>query len=100
MILAACGLNPRNRTALPEANAINFVPYIKAPTLLLNGRHDEAVTLETWARPLYNLLTEPKKLVLVDGGHVPPMETIVPIINEWLDQTLGPVKFIGEEDGS
>ncbi|TVL96589.1 MAG: hypothetical protein CV087_23600 [Candidatus Brocadia sp. WS118] len=97
VVLLACGLKPSE--ALPEANAINFVPYFKAPTLLLNGRYDEALPAETSARPLFNLLPEPKKLALVDGGHVPPIEERVPIINEWLDKTLGPVKFISEGDG-
>ena len=45
------------------------------------------------ALPLWNLLREPKELVLVDGsGHVPPLEARVPAINEFLDRTLGPVE--------
>jgi hypothetical protein len=37
-------------------------------------------------------LREPKKLVLYDGSHTPPIETAVPAINGWLDETLGSVR--------
>lgn len=26
-----------------------------------------------------------------DAGHLPPLEIIVPVINDWLDETLGKV---------
>ncbi len=78
---------------LPEANEVNFVPRIKPPKLVLHGRYDEVFPFETWALPLYKLLSEPKRLEVVDGGHMPPLEIRVPIINNWLDETLGPVKF-------
>jgi formylglycine-generating enzyme required for sulfatase activity/dienelactone hydrolase len=93
VIFVAGGIPKRNLKALPEVNMINFAPNIKAPKLLLNGKYDEAFALETEALPFYELLTEPKKLVLVESGHVPPMEKRVPIVNKWLDDTLGPVKF-------
>ncbi|MCH7873928.1 MAG: alpha/beta hydrolase [Gemmatimonadetes bacterium] len=73
---------------------INFAPYSGAPTLLLNGRSDEEHPWYTRALPLWNLLSEPKRLVLIDGaGHVPPLEARVPPINEWLDETLGTVRM-------
>jgi hypothetical protein len=93
VIFIAGGIGTYNLKKLPEVNPINFAPYIKAPKLLLNGRYDEAFPLETEARPFYKLLREPKQLSLVDAGHVPPLEKRVPIINKWLDKTLGPVKF-------
>ena len=47
----------------------------------------------TRALPLWNLLREPKKLIMVEGaGHLPPLEARVPAINDWLDETLGPVE--------
>ena len=77
---------------LPEANSINFAPHLP-PTLMLHGNNDEEFHYYTSALPLWNLLPEPKKLVLVDGaGHVPPLEARVPAINQWLDETLGPVR--------
>jgi hypothetical protein len=45
-----------------------------------------------FGEPLYKLLREPKRLILYDGGHIPPTELFVPTMNAWLDETLGPVK--------
>jgi hypothetical protein len=39
------------------------------------------------------LFREPKQFVVVDWGHLPPLETRVPLINRFLDETLGPVIF-------
>ena len=41
--------------------------------------------------PLTSCLSGPKRLELVDSGHLPPLELRNPIINSWLDETLGPV---------
>jgi len=79
--------------ALPEASSINFAPYIRPPKLLLNGRDDEEDPWLTRGLPLWNLLREPKQLVLVPGaGHMVPLEARVAAINKFLDQTLGPVR--------
>jgi pimeloyl-ACP methyl ester carboxylesterase len=88
-ILMGAELDPRN--ALPEVNVVNFVPRIKVPTLVLNGRYDEELPFEPNGRALFELLPEPKRLELVESGHLPPIEIRSPIINEFLDETLGPV---------
>ena len=93
MVFIGGGLVKSYERALAEANPINFLPYIKPPKLLLNGKYDEDFPFETHAKPFYNLMREPKKLALVEGGHVPPLEKRVPIMNAWLDETLGPVLF-------
>jgi serine/threonine protein kinase/formylglycine-generating enzyme required for sulfatase activity len=87
------GIDERMLPSLPEVNPINYAPYIKVPKLLLNGKQDEEHPYKTRALPLYNLLQEPKKLAMVDGGHLPSLEVRVPVINNFLDETLGPVKF-------
>jgi pimeloyl-ACP methyl ester carboxylesterase len=72
---------------------VNFAPYVRTPILLINGRNDEEHTWLGRGLPLWNLLPEPKKLVLVDGaGHIPPDEARIPAINGWLDSVFGPVK--------
>jgi formylglycine-generating enzyme required for sulfatase activity/pimeloyl-ACP methyl ester carboxylesterase len=92
VVLIGGGIDERIQPTLPEAANYNFAPYIRAPVLLLNGRDDEEHPWFTRALPLWNLLPQPKKLVLVDGGgHVPPLEARVPAVNQFLDQTLGPV---------
>lgn len=85
------GIDERANGQLPETNNINFAPYIYPPKLLLNGRHDEEHPWYTRALPLWNLLREPKELVLVDGaGHLPPLDVRIPAINTFLDKHLGP----------
>jgi serine/threonine protein kinase/formylglycine-generating enzyme required for sulfatase activity len=93
VIFLAGGIHKYSVKMLPEVNPINFASLIKPPKLLLNGQYDEAFPLETEARPFYKLLREPKQLSLVESGHAPPLEKRVPIINKFLDETLGPVKF-------
>ena len=77
---------------IPEANRINFVPHIRAPKLMINGRYDETHPFKTDAEPLYKLFREPKRIVVFDSGHIPPSELFIPVINKWLDETLGPAR--------
>ena len=70
---------------------MSFAPHIKIPKLILKGRYDEAHPLKTEAEPLFNLLREPRRIVIVESGHVPPPEIFAPTINNWLDETLGKV---------
>jgi serine/threonine protein kinase/formylglycine-generating enzyme required for sulfatase activity/dienelactone hydrolase len=92
VVLIGGGIDETFRSALPEVNSVNFAPRINAPTLLLNGRFDEEHPWSRRALPLWRLLREPKRLQLVDGGHLPPAEGRVPAINAWLDETLGPIR--------
>lgn len=92
VILVGGGIDERVHPTLPEASNINFAPRLGAPTLLLNGREDEEHPWLTRALPLWNLLSEPKELVLVENaGHVPPPHERVPAMLDFLDRTLGTV---------
>jgi hypothetical protein len=93
IVLLAAGLPRTESRALPEANAINFVPRIAAPTLMLTGRYDESISWDAEGEPLYRLLPEPKSLRLFDGGHTPPLAAWVPVAMDWLDAKLGPVRM-------
>jgi pimeloyl-ACP methyl ester carboxylesterase len=93
VILNACGLSPGTKSLSPEVNPVNFLHLYRAPTLLLNGRYDEACPPIWSVRPMFDLLPEPKQLQLVTSGHAVPIEIRVPAINAWLDRTLGPVRF-------
>jgi formylglycine-generating enzyme required for sulfatase activity/tRNA A-37 threonylcarbamoyl transferase component Bud32 len=86
------GIDERVKPTLPEADNVNFAPYIGVPTMLLNGSNDEEHPWFSRALPLWNLLSEPKELVLVEGGaHVPSVEDRIPPINDFLDRHLGRV---------
>ena len=75
-----------------EANPINFAAHIRAPKLLVQGRYDEGTPLKTAAEPLFRLTPEPKRLVVYEGGHVPPAELMLRTIDPWLDEMLGRVR--------
>jgi len=91
-VLVGAGVDERLQPTLPEAANFNFAPYIRAPKLMINGRQDDEHPWQTRAKPLWDLLREPKELLLVDAaGHTVPVEIRTPRINAFLDRTLGPV---------
>ncbi len=89
-ILVGGGLNKKWLSWIPEANFINFAPHSKLPKLIINGRYDEANPLKTNAEPLYKTLSEPKELVIYDGGHIPTIEFFSKTVNSWLDKQIAP----------
>ena len=88
--LGAC-LTAGSAQFLPEIHPANFIPYIRAPKLFVHGRYDESCRLKSETEPLVKLMREPTRLAYYDGGHIAPHEFIVPTINSWLDETMGPV---------
>ena len=93
-VLAATGLTV-GRTN-PELDRLNFVPRIRQPILVVNGRDDFLFPLETNQRPLVALLGTPpadKKLVLLEGGHILPRSNeLYRESLDWFDKYLGPVE--------
>jgi serine/threonine protein kinase/formylglycine-generating enzyme required for sulfatase activity len=77
---------------LPEANPIFFASHVRAPKLMLNGRYDEQWPFHSTVEPMYKVLRYPKRLEVCKCGHIPPPQVSVPIINSWLNETLGPVQ--------
>jgi dienelactone hydrolase len=93
VIFAGAGIDERMQPTLPEAFNVNFLPRIRAPTLMLNGRQDEEHPWLTRGLPFWELLSEPKELVLLDlEGHAPSLEARIPAINGFLERLLGPVR--------
>ncbi|MFN3872670.1 MAG: protein kinase domain-containing protein [Ignavibacterium sp.] len=93
-IIIASGIYEKDQKILSdENNPVNFLPRYSAPTYLMHGKFDEAVYFSSSLMPVYNLLPEPKKLEALNTTHVPPLAMRVPLINKWLDESLGPAKF-------
>ena len=92
VFLMGAGVRKPYAEWIPEGRPQNFAAHIRAPKLMMHGRYDENLSLKTEAEPLFKLLPEPKRLVLYEGGHVPPLELLVTTLNSWLDETLGPVR--------
>jgi len=91
VVLVGFGFRPDWAKWIDEAKTINFAPHITQPKLILKGRYDEAHPLKTESEPIFNLLREPKRIVIVESGHVPPPEIFAPVINDWLNETLGKI---------
>ena len=92
-ILLAGGLY-RSRP-LPEIDPIHFVPRVRIPVLMINGREDFLYPYGESQLPLFRFLGSPpsdKRHVVVDSGHVVPRNVMIKESLDWLDKYLGPVK--------
>ena len=79
----------------PESETFHFLPRVKVPTLMINGRHDFAFPLETSQVPMFELLGTPaadKRHRVFESGHVPTeRQEVMKEALDWLDRYLGPV---------
>lgn len=80
----------------PEVNVWNFLPRVRIPVLMLNGRDDFIFPVETHQRPFLEALgtKEPGKVFRqYDGGHANLLTRpdLIKEILDWLDKCLGPV---------
>jgi pimeloyl-ACP methyl ester carboxylesterase len=66
------------------------------PVLVINARNDFGAPLETEVRPWLALQGAPeehKRLVVLDGGHVPESASdFIREVLDWLDRYLGAVE--------
>jgi cephalosporin-C deacetylase-like acetyl esterase len=91
--LLAAGLPPFESP--PHADMVNFIPRVRVPTLMLNGRNDFFFPPETAQQPMFRLLGTPagdKRHRVFESGHLPFQwpEVMREVVN-WLDRYLGPV---------
>jgi eukaryotic-like serine/threonine-protein kinase len=80
---------------LPEADPFNYAPHVRIPVLMINGRYDLMIPLDTCQDPLFRALGTPaqdKQHVLFDSGHTPPLIPWIKETLDWLDHYLGRVK--------
>jgi dipeptidyl aminopeptidase/acylaminoacyl peptidase len=78
-----------------EIDPMHFVPRVRAPVLMLNGRYDATFPPETHQKPLFRLLGTPqkdKRYVLLECGHsLLRSHDAIRETLDWLDRYLGPV---------
>lgn len=80
----------------PEADEINYLPRIKIPVLMLNGKYDLAFPFETAVKPFFNLLGTPEKdksLRVYDTDHYIPRDDLIRETLNWLEKYFGPVDY-------
>jgi serine/threonine protein kinase/dienelactone hydrolase len=82
--------------SLPETSPWNFVPRIRTPVVLINGRYDFQHPYETGQVPFFEALGAPaedKRFVLLETGHVPPWNDVIRETLDWFDTYLGSVEL-------
>jgi dipeptidyl aminopeptidase/acylaminoacyl peptidase len=93
-VLLLGGLSPW--IPLPEVDAVNYLPRNHTPTLLIGGRMDYMVPVESHQEPLIRLLAvgpQDKRLVVLNRGHWgEPLEDVIKEAVPWLDRYLGEVQ--------
>jgi dienelactone hydrolase len=80
----------------PEIDPVNFLPRVRVPVLMLNGRYDYTYPLVSSQGPFFRWLGPPEKdkrhVVYVAAHDVMVNRTeVVKEVLSWLDQYLGPV---------
>ena len=83
-------------TPAPGTDQADFVPRLKIPVLMVNGRYDQTFTYDEAQMPMFRMLGTPtaeKKHVSLMAGHDVTSEraTLVRAVLGWLDQYLGRV---------
>lgn len=100
-VLIVGGFNFRTSNfPYPEAEELNYVPRIKIPVLMLNGRYDYNFPFETTVKPFYDLLGTPEKdklLKIYDTDHYVPKSEIIKETIKWLDKYFGSVNYMTEK---
>ena len=79
----------------PEVEPINYLPRIRTPVLMLNGKYDFFFPSETSQKPFFNFLGTPttdKRWILYEGGHDVPRTQLITESLAWLDKYFGPVR--------
>ena len=77
-----------------DIDAVNFVPRVTMPVLMIGGRYDYVFPVETAQEPLYDHLGTPesdKEHVIYPMGHGPFPRQMWREVLPWLDEYLGPV---------
>jgi pimeloyl-ACP methyl ester carboxylesterase len=82
----------------PGIDQADFVPRIKKPVLMVNGRYDYTFPLETSQEPLFRMLGTPaaeKSHIVLDTPHDVSQQraTLIREVLSWLDRYLGRVNL-------
>ncbi len=79
----------------PEVDPFNYLPHVKSPVLMLNGKYDYFFASASAQEPFYKRLGTPtadKKYIVYEGGHDVPRTELIKESLAWLDKYLGPVR--------
>ena len=78
-----------------EIEPVNYLPRIRIPVVMLNGKYDFFFPVKTAQEPFFRFLGTPaadKKYIVYEGGHDVPRTQLIKETLAWYDKYLGPVK--------
>ena len=78
-----------------EVEPVNYLPRIRIPVIMLNGKYDFFFPVKTAQEPFFKFLGTPaadKRYIVYEGGHDVPRTQLIKESLAWLDKYLGPVK--------
>lgn len=81
--------------ARPEVDPFNYLPHVKSPVLMLNGKYDYFFPSATSQEPFFKHLGTPaadKRYILYEDAHDVPRTQLIKESLAWLDKYLGPVR--------
>jgi dienelactone hydrolase len=76
----------------PAADELNFLPRVKVPVVMINGRYDHVFPVELSQKPFFERLGTPpgdKTSLLLAGGHSSPRNELIQAVLAGLDRYLG-----------
>ncbi len=79
----------------PEVDPFNYLPRVRQPVLMLNGRYDFFFPVRSAQEPFFRNLGAPaadRKYIVYEGGHDVPRTELIREGIAWLDKYVGPVK--------
>ena len=85
-LLYVGGLRTQKRH--PEADPVNYLPRVKIPVLMINGKYDAIFPFETQVKPMFDLIGTPKinkKLITFEGGHRLPRNEEIRHMIDWFE---------------
>jgi dienelactone hydrolase len=97
-VLVLGGMHPADTPddfPYPEAAQITYIPRVKIPTMMLNGRYDLTLDYTTQVKPFFDLLETPegdKENKLSDSDHFIPRNDVIRESIQWFNKYLGPVE--------
>ncbi len=97
LVYLAGGLDDGHMLAEPpEINPLDYAPRVSTPVLMVNGRSDYGLPVETAQLPIFDLLATPpehKRHVVLEGGHLPnDWNAVIRETLDWLDLYQGPLE--------
>jgi len=81
--------------ARPEASSASYASRVTQPVLMISGTDDVIRPVETYQAPMFESLGTPDELkrhAILEGGHLPPRDSIITETLDWFDRYLGPVE--------